>query len=95
MAKVITPKKAPVEDRLSWPQGPRDLSSRPRVFRMHRLDSYSWQAYVILDNTESPIGKPDLFDIIKNKVAGVMRAEGQLEFLANKNGPKDPNASKV
>lgn len=88
MAKPIPPKTRPVApshvDRLSWPTTPKELSLKPRLFRIHRLNAFEWQAYVTQDDGEFPIGKPDLFDILRTKVAGVMRAEGQAEFLALK-----------
>ncbi len=85
---MARPKNAPPieksEDRMPWPSSPKELRERPRVFRVERLDSFAWQAYVIEDNKESPIGKPDLFDILINKIKGVMRAEGQRKYLAER-----------
>ncbi len=86
MAKKISPIDLPrpaAAERTPWPQSPKDLSPRPRVFRIQRLNQFEWQAYVIGESGEAPIGKPDLFDILKNKVMAVMRAEGQQEYMAN------------
>lgn len=71
-------------ERLPWPQTPKDLPDRPRLFRVHRVNTFEWQAYVTQGNQEFPIGKPDLFEIVAKKVGGVMRSEGQMEFLESK-----------
>lgn len=72
---------------LHWPNNPKEISPIPRLYRIHRIDAFAWQAYV-LDPTdplgERPIGKPDLFDIVSFKVKHFQRMEGQVEFLANK-----------
>lgn len=91
MAKSKSPTNTPVpvyqkpEGRIQWPQTPKDICDLPRRFRIQRLNSFEWQAYVLDSEGETAIGKPDLFDILTKKVAAVMRAEGQKEFLANKN----------
>lgn len=81
IAPQLTP---PPVVRLEWPKQARDLCPRSRVYRIHRVDAFAWQAYVTDEGQELPIGKPDLFDILKAKVAGCMRAEGQREYLASK-----------
>lgn len=84
-ARVAPPQPiAPSKPYLTWPTHPKELSSAPRVFRIHRLNAFEWQAFVTEGGVELPIGKPDLFDILKNKVCGVMRAEGQAEYLAKR-----------
>lgn len=80
---------------LPWPMSPKDLPEQPRTFRIHRIDAFAWQAYVLEDGVELPIGKPDLFDILKGKVNGVMRAEGQAEFLAAKTRAAEAQKSEV
>ena len=76
--------------RIEWPSHPNDLVQPPRLFRIHRVDGFSWQAYVTVNNPaegifqEYPIGKPDLFHLVRAKVGGVMMAEGQAQFLAEK-----------
>ncbi len=69
---------------LLWPMVDADIPQTPRLFRCHRIDGFQWQAYVVDQGIEYPIGKPDLFDIIKNRINGCMRAEGQIEFIAAK-----------
>jgi len=98
---MAKPKSAPVKSEpapeippkpkyLPWPTNPKELSPVPRLFRIHRMNAFEWQAYVVTNIPEEgvfeehPIGKPDVFDIIRNRVAGVMRAEGQMKFLADK-----------
>lgn len=76
----VHPKSNP-QDRIPWPLKPEELSPRPRLFRVERLNEYEWQAYIVSGGDEHPIGKPDLFDIVKHKVAAVMKAEGQQAFL--------------
>lgn len=78
------PLRAPTEERLPWPTHPKDIVLRPRVFRIHRLDAHAWQAYVIEGNQEHMIGKPDVFEILARRVITVMKAEGQVEFMAKK-----------
>lgn len=72
--------------RLAWPVSSKEVSSKPRYYRIHRMNAYEWQAFVLDPETgiESPIGKPDLFDLCRNKASVCMREEGQFEFLANK-----------
>lgn len=86
MAKPKVPEPAPAkaEDRLPWPSGIKELSNRPRLFRIHRLNAFEWQAYITEGNQEYPMGKPDLFEIVRTKVSSVMRAEGQMEFMEKK-----------
>lgn len=79
--------------RLMWPTHAKDLSPRPRLYRIDRVDAFAWQAYVTDEGQELPIGKPDLFDILKAKVAGCMRAEGQRDYLASK-AKKETDAQK-
>ncbi len=66
---------------LPWPAGPKELGTATRSFRIHRLNAYEWQAYVTEDGTEQAIGKPDLIDILKTRIIGVMKVEGQREFM--------------
>lgn len=70
--------------RIPWPHTPKDLATKPRSFRIHRVSAFEWQAFVTEDGTEKAIGKPDLFDIVSHKVKGVLRLEGQAEYLAAK-----------
>lgn len=84
------PAVAPASERLAWPTSPKDIPSKPRLFRIQRLNAFEWQAYVTEDDRELPIGKPDLFDILRNKVSGLMRAEGQVEFLEQKRKAEAP-----
>lgn len=80
-----TPSHSP--DHLPWPISLKDVSPIPRLYRIHRIDAFSWQAYVLDPSDpkgEMPIGKPDLFDIVSFKVKGFQRMEGQMEFLASK-----------
>lgn len=70
---------------LPWPNSPKDLGSMPRVFRIHRMNSFEWQAFVTADGREELIGKPDTFDLVMYRIQAVMRAEGQAQFLAAKN----------
>jgi hypothetical protein len=37
-----------------------------------------------MDGEEIKIGKPDVFDLVAKKVNGIMRLEGQKEFIDNK-----------
>lgn len=81
--------KAPVfktqsPERLPWPSHPKDLSTKPRSFRIERLSAFEWQAFVTDVNGEKPIGKPDIFDLVKHRVSSVIRAEGQMAFLDDK-----------
>lgn len=82
--KNPTSENPPETARLKWPEHYVDLPKKPRVFRIHRLNGYEWQAYVADENGELPIGKPDLFDIVCHRVKSLMRAEGQQDFIAKK-----------
>ncbi len=82
---VVTPEPIPAPKAyLPWPTRPKDLSPHARKFRIHRLNAFEWQAYVTDQGDEVPIGKPDLFNLVKAKLDGVLREEGQMEYLAEK-----------
>lgn len=74
----------PSNKTIKWPASERDLADIPRLFRIHRLNTFEWQAYVVMDGEEIKIGKPDVFDLVAKKVNGIMRLEGQKEFIDNK-----------
>lgn len=84
-----TPIPAPVPeaskvDRLAWPNSPKELHCTERSFRIHRENAFEWQAYVLENGVERPIGKPDLFDIVSHKVRAILKAEGQMKYLGDK-----------
>lgn len=69
-------------ERLTWPMRTQDFSPKPRLFYAVRQGAYEWQAYVMspVDNIVKPIGKPDLIDIICQRINAVMRYEGNQDF---------------
>lgn len=69
-------------DRLKWPTSEKEMSKTPRVYRIHRMNSFEWQAFVTDQDIEYPIGKPDTYELVLRKVSLCMRYEGQAEFLA-------------
>lgn len=90
---MAKPLKSPSEPRpeapakpkyLPWPASPKECSDKPRRFRVERLNAFEWQAFVTSEKGEEPIGKPDVFDIVMQKVKGVVRIEGQRAFLEAK-----------
>lgn len=74
---------------IKWPIHPEECPPKARTFRMHRLNSFEWQAYATEDGIEQPIGKPDLFEMVEFKLKHVMRVEGQRDFLAAKKAKAD------
>lgn len=88
MAQLKQPKPSPKPELQlkpkQWPLTEKDVCQEPRLYRIHRLNAFEWQALVVEHGIEYPIGKPDLFDIVKNRVASCMRAEGQVDFIQAK-----------
>ena len=58
-------------------------------YRAYRLDTFSWQAYRVTTlsdgtSTEEAIFKPDLIEIVIQKIGREIRKEGQVQFHAKK-----------
>ena len=58
-------------------------------YRAHRYDTFTWQGYRVTTmtdgtQTEEPIFKPDLIEIVMHKIGKAIKQEGQVEFHAKK-----------
>ena len=74
------------KEHLSWPLTQKEIGTVQHFYRMEQMGPFEWQCYQFSTDSleETPIGKPDLIELVRDKLHMVMKHEGRIHFIAKK-----------